>query len=141
MPSAPWQSKSAIQYHCQVPCGIFSDEGRIASILEDAATIRKAVAQSQDLHKKGGFQDVHQMVRWIITKEEHAEKIMRTVSDYLLAQRVKKEALAEQEYHKVLALHHAVMIAAMKAKQSADIAAVENLEKAIAALRPVYEKH
>merc|ERR1712232_784098 len=99
-------------------------------------------AQAQQLHKNGGLQDIHQMVRWIITKEEHAEKIMRTVSDYLLAQRVKKEALKDEHaYYEVLALHHSVMVAAMKAKQSSDMAAVENLEKAIKALRVVYQKH
>ncbi|CAE7859266.1 unnamed protein product [Symbiodinium sp. KB8] len=48
---------SAARCHCQVPCGIFHDDGRIAMILEDAMTIRKAVVQCQDLHKSGKLQD------------------------------------------------------------------------------------
>eukprot|EP00427_Karlodinium_veneficum_P017179 CAMPEP_0169124266 /NCGR_PEP_ID=MMETSP1015-20121227/34230_1 /TAXON_ID=342587 /ORGANISM="Karlodinium micrum, Strain CCMP2283" /LENGTH=165 /DNA_ID=CAMNT_0009187665 /DNA_START=43 /DNA_END=540 /DNA_ORIENTATION=- len=131
---------SVLRCHCQVPCGIFNDDGRIASILEDAQTIRKAVAQSNELHSKGSMQDVHQMVRWIMTKEDHATKIMTTIAEYFLAQKVKKELLSEHDYLEVLALHHAVIVAAMKTKQSSEMAPVEKLEAAIAALRVVYEK-
>merc|ERR1712242_644161 len=121
-----------------VPCGIFFDEGRMAAIMEDAMTIRKAVAQSQELHKGGKLQDLHQMVRWINTKEEHATKIMTTIAEYFLAQKVKKDQLSEHDYHTVLALHHAVMVAAMKTKQSSEMDPVDALDAAIAALRPVY---
>ena len=125
--------------HCQVPCGIFFDEGRIEAITEDAATIRKAVLQSQELHKGGTLQDVHQMVRWINTKEDHASKIMTTISDYFLAQKVKAELLSEEEYKEVLVLHHKVMVAAMKTKQSSETGACDALDAAIQALKPVYE--
>merc|ERR1719316_361052 len=110
-------------------------------MVEDAATIRKSVVQSQELHAAGKLQDIHQMIRWIMTKEEHAQKIMTTVADYFLAQKVKKDQLSEHDYHEVLALHHAVTVAAMKTKQSTDMAVVEALDKAIAALRVVYDKH
>merc|ERR1712151_1453410 len=105
---------------------------------EDAATIRKAVVQSADLHKAGTLQDTHQMIRWITTKEEHATKIMETVGTYFLAQKVEKDLLTEEEYLKVLALHHAVMVAAMKAKQSSELGPVDTLDKAISELEPVY---
>eukprot|EP00913_Durusdinium_trenchii_P001238 g1141.t1 len=117
---------AAVRCHCQVPCGIFHDDGRIAGILEDAMTIRKAVAQ---------------LVRWINTKEEHASKLMHTIAEYFLAQKVKKEQLSEHDYLQVLALHHAVLVAAMKTKQSSEMAPVDALDKAIQALRPVYEKN
>merc|ERR1712187_166672 len=129
-----------VRCHCQVPCGIFHDDGRIASILEDAMTIRKAVAQSQELHRAGKLQDIHQLVRWINTKEEHATKIMTTIAEYFLAQKVKKDQLKHDEYLEVLGLHHAVMVAAMKTKQSSEMGPVDALDKAIVALRPVYEK-
>merc|ERR1719265_1470512 len=119
---------------------MFHDDGRIASILEDAQTIRKAVAQCQALHQAGKLQDIHQMVRWVVTKEEHATKIMTTVAEYFLAQKVKKDQMSEHDYLSVLAVHHAVMVAAMKTKQSSDMAPVDALDKAIAELRPVYEK-
>merc|ERR1719324_1239837 len=105
-----------VRGHCQVPCGIFHDDGRIKSMLEDASTIRKAVVQSAELHQNGGLQDVHQMIRWINTKEAHASSIMTTIGDYFLAQKVKKEALTDAEYKEVLVLHHSVMVAAMKTK-------------------------
>merc|ERR1719215_2248738 len=94
------------------PCGIFTDPLRVQAMVEDAATIRKAVVQSGELHKAGSLQDVHQMMRWIATKEEHAAKIMTTIGDYFLAQKVKKENLTKEEYHEVLALLHSVMVAA-----------------------------
>mmetsp|Transcript_2559 Transcript_2559/g.4368 ORF Transcript_2559/g.4368 Transcript_2559/m.4368 type:complete len:171 (+) Transcript_2559:63-575(+) len=137
---SPLQAPTVARCHCQVPCGIFHDDGRVASILEDAMTIRKAVVQCQDLHKSGKLQDTHQIVRWIVTKEEHATKIMTTVAEYFLAQKVKKDQLTEHDYLQVLALHHAVLVAAMKTKQSSELGAVDALDKAIQALRPVYEK-
>merc|ERR1719310_945867 len=127
-----------VRGHCQVPCGIFHDDGRITSMLEDASTIRKAVVQSADLHKAGALQDVHQMIRWINTKEAHASSIMNTIGEYFLAQKVKKDLLSEAEYKEVLVLHHAVMVAAMKTKQSAELGPVDNWDAAIEALKPVY---
>merc|ERR1711972_285069 len=127
-----------VRFHCQVPCGIFTDPLRVEQMKEDAATIRKAVVQSADLHKAGSLQDIHQLTRWIHTKEEHATKIMETIGTYFLAQKVKKDLLTEEEYLEVLKLHHAVMVAAMKTKQAADLGPVDVLDKAIAELAPMY---
>ncbi len=33
----------------------------------------------------------NQATRWVMTKEDHANKIIGTASDYMLAQRVKEE--------------------------------------------------
>eukprot|EP00927_Polykrikos_kofoidii_P068790 TRINITY_DN64123_c0_g1_i1.p1 TRINITY_DN64123_c0_g1~~TRINITY_DN64123_c0_g1_i1.p1 ORF type:complete len:162 (+),score=35.34 TRINITY_DN64123_c0_g1_i1:51-536(+) len=137
LPFAPLSS--GVRHHCQVPCGIFHDDGRVAQMVEDAQTIRKAVVQSADLHKAGALQDIHQMVRWINTKEAHASNIMTTIGDYFLAQKVKKEMMTDTEYKEVLVLHHAVMVAAMKTKQSSETGAVDALDAAIDALKPVYE--
>mmetsp|Transcript_6543 Transcript_6543/g.16036 ORF Transcript_6543/g.16036 Transcript_6543/m.16036 type:complete len:155 (+) Transcript_6543:70-534(+) len=126
--------------HCQVPCGIFHDDQRVDMMKEDAETIRKAMVQSSELHKANGYQDMHQVMRWINTKEEHAQSIMTTIGDYFLAQKVKKDALSEGEYKDVLVKHHAVMVAAMKTKQTGDIAAADALDAAIAELAPIYGK-
>merc|ERR1719326_841887 len=80
----PTAFASATRFHCQVPCGIFTDNLRIEGMVEDAATIRKAVVQSAELHGAGTLQDLHQVQRWIMTKEEHASKIMTTIADYFL---------------------------------------------------------
>ena len=36
--------------HCQVPCGIFDDPAIVAEIKQAAATVRKAMVQSGELH-------------------------------------------------------------------------------------------
>ena len=38
--------------HCQVPCGIYDDHARIHQMLEDVATIAKAVTQIAELAGK-----------------------------------------------------------------------------------------
>mmetsp|Transcript_48944 Transcript_48944/g.137002 ORF Transcript_48944/g.137002 Transcript_48944/m.137002 type:complete len:156 (-) Transcript_48944:45-512(-) len=129
---------AAWRFHCQVPCGIFTDDLRLKGMVEDAATIRKSVVQAAELQKAGSLQDIHQMVRWIATKEEHAGKIMTTVADYFMAQKVKKDLLSEKEYLEVLAALHAVMVAAMKTKQSSELPAVEALDAALKAVEPMF---
>merc|ERR1712012_239282 len=99
---------------------------------------RKSVVQTAELNKTGSLQDFHQMHRWIATKEEHAAKIMTTIGEYFMAQKVKKDLLTEEQYLETLALLHSVMVAAMKTKQSSELGAVDNLDSALEKLRPLY---
>ena len=128
--------------HCQVPCGIFNDPAMVEDLKQACLTIRKAIVQSNELH--GNYVDTtplnaNQFIRWIMTKEEHANKIISTVSDYCLCQRVKRGSFAtEADYLNALKIHHVVMQAAMKAKQSMDIQACEALEHAVADLAKMY---
>ena len=125
--------------YCQVPCGIFDDPAIVEEIKQAAATIRKAMVQSNELHASGTAQDINQMVRWINTKEEHASKIIKLVGEYCLCQRVKKEVFADdKDYVDALKAHHAVMQAAMKGKQVVDPAAMDVLDHAIDTLAPMY---
>ena len=39
----------SVRSHCQVPCGIFDDPARVAALKEDAATVRKAMVQINEL--------------------------------------------------------------------------------------------
>jgi nickel superoxide dismutase len=120
--------------HCQVPCGIYDDAARIKHMKEDAATIAKAIANINDLAGKQDAQAFNQAARWVVTKEAHASDIISTVSEYFLTQKVKPVvpgADGYEAYLKKLADHHAVMVAAMKTKQSADPATVATLDKAI----------
>lgn len=127
--------------HCQVPCGIYDDAARISHLKEDATTIAKAVASINDL---AGKQDAHafnQATRWVATKEAHATNIIRTVSEYFLTQKVKPVAPGSDGYDaylKKLADHHAVMVAAMKVKQSADPADVATLNQSLDKLATYY---
>jgi len=136
--------------HCQVPCGIFDDPAMVAQMKEDAATIRKAMVKSEELHastikelleRKQSLNDINQITRWIMTKEEHCSKIITTISEYCLCQRVKKDVFASVgDYTDALQAHHAVMQAAMKAKQTMDVAAVDNLDHAIGDFAKMYTK-
>lgn len=123
--------------HCQVPCGIYGDQLRFEQLLEDDRTIAKAQAQLNELgNGEIDAQAVNQMGRWITTKEEHATKIQQTIASYFMAQRIKMD---NPNYVKQLTAAHAVMVHAMKCKQSADPATAKALEKAILDLYRAYE--
>ena len=124
-----------VQAHCQIPCGIYDDHARVHDMLEDAATIKKATVKLAELSGKEDGQSVNQAVRWVSNKESHAQNIIATISDYFLTQRVKPD---QDDYSERLAKHHAVIIAAMKAKQSAASAHADALAKSIEALLDYY---
>jgi nickel superoxide dismutase len=129
---------SVVSAHCQVPCGIFDDHMRVQAMLEDAITIEKSMKLINELNDETDAQSFNQQVRWVMTKEQHAEKIIHTISDYFLAQRVKTDM---EDYTQRLEKHHAVMLAAMKAKQTVDPKTVKQLKKAIEALEDYYPEH
>jgi ubiquitin-small subunit ribosomal protein S27Ae len=127
--------------HCQVPCGIFDDPAMVGQLKEHAATIRKAMVQSGELHATMGLQEMNQIVRWVTTKEDHCSKIIATVGEYCLCQRVKKEVFAnDADYVEALKAHHAVMQAAMKCKQTMDAASCDALDHALGDMSKMYIK-
>lgn len=134
MASLSWQ----VQAHCQIPCGIYDDHARVQSMLEDTTTITKAIKMITELARKTDVQSQNQMVRWVMNKEKHAQNIIETISDYFLSQRVKS---SQKDYTDRLVKHHAVIVAAMKAKQNADAKYAKELQKAIEALAPFYPEH
>ena len=120
--------------HCQVPCGIYGDSARIAAINEDRDTIAKCIAEINRLAGARDANSFNQAVRWVTTKDAHADHIMSVVCDYFLAQKVKPVApgaAGYDDYLKSLAEHHAVIVTAMKTKQSADTKTVADLSNAI----------
>ena len=130
---------SPISYsHCQIPCGIYDDHARVKTMLENVATARKAVDLITELSKKSDVQSNNQIVRWVMSKESHAQNIISTIGDYFLTQRVKPE---QKDYVERLKKHHAVIVTAMKVKQNADMTYVDALEESIEALLPYYPEH
>ena len=125
------------QSHCQVPCGIYDDHARVHAMLEDAATVTKAIAQMNELAGKNDVQDANQMVRWINNKGSHAQNIIETISNYFLTQRVKP---SQEDYAERLKKHHAVIVAAMKAKQGSSAEVAEALTAAIKGIADYYPK-
>ncbi len=126
------------QAHCQIPCGIYDDYARLESMLEDAATVEKSINTMITLTGKMDIQSQNQMVRWVMNKEDHAQKVIDTMSNYFLTQRVNP---SQQDYPERLTHHHAVILAAMKAKQNADMASAKNLKMSISLLAKYYPEH
>jgi nickel superoxide dismutase len=130
--------QSPAQAHCQIPCGIYDDHARVVSMLEDAATVEKSARLIAELSGKSDAQSRNQLVRWIMNKEKHAQKVIATIGDYFLTQRVKP---TQEDYAKRLERHHAVILAAMKSKQNADVKYAKTLKETIEALSSYYPEH
>ena len=81
-------STSSLHAHCQVPCGIYSDDTVLIDLQTHQKTIAKAMNQINELSKDAG-KNANQISRWVTNKEEHATKIQDTMTQYFLAQRVK----------------------------------------------------
>ena len=128
----------AVHAHCQIPCGIYDDYARVQSMLEDVATIEKSTRLINELAGKLDAQSQNQLVRWVMNKERYAQKIISTISDYFLTQRVKP---SQKDYTECLRKHHTVIIAAMKAKQNADVKDAKALKASIDALLSYYPEH
>ncbi len=124
--------------HCQIPCGIYDDHARVQAMLEDVATVEKAVKLIAELSAKTDPQSQNQLVRWVTNKEQHAQNIIATISDYFLTQRVKAK---QKDYKERLVKHHAVIVSAMKVKQNADKSYVDTLKKNVEALLTYYPEH
>ncbi len=124
--------------HCQIPCGIYADHARIESMLEDAATVAKSAKLIAELSGKTDAQSQNQLVRWVMNKEKHAQNVISTISNYFLTQRVKT---SQKDYTERLKKHHAVILAAMKAKQNSDIKYAQSLKEAIEAIAAYYPEH
>jgi ubiquitin len=128
--------------HCQVPCGIFDDPAFVAEIKEACATIRKAMVQINELGTSTPAA-LNQSTRWVMTKEEHCGKIISKVAEYGLCQRVKNDGTvfaSPEDYVDALKAHHAVMQAAMKAKQTVDVAGADALDHAVGDFAKMYVK-
>lgn len=127
--------------HCQIPCGIFEDELRVEAMEEDITTIEKSMREITSLSAKSPV-NYNQLVRWVVNKEDHANKIMALVSDYFLSQRVKKPAEATgdeyQTYLTQLTLLHEITVTSMQAKQTTDLAKVEKLRELVGKFRVAY---
>jgi len=127
--------------HCQVPCGIYSDDTVLIDLHTHQTTIEKAMGQITVLSKDAG-KNANQISRWVTNKEEHATKIQNTMTQYFLAQRVKLgEADSDKEaYLKKITLIHQIIVHAMKCKQTTDVENAKNLHSAIDAFTKAYAK-
>ena len=122
--------------HCQVPCGVYTDQLRFEQMLEDQTTIEKSSKLILELSKKDDGQSHNQLARWVATKESHASKIQKIIAEYFFTQRIKSSS---KHYEKLLKGAHSVMVAAMKCKQSTETSAANDLKSSILAFQKIYE--
>lgn len=125
--------------HCQVPCGIFGDETRFTSLSEHIVTMEKAMNQINALSEDPA-PNVNQLVRWVTTKEDHANEFAEVVTKYFLQQRIKlNEADSNEEaYLNKLSLCHQLLVGAMKCKQTTDTATTDALKKTLKEFEDAY---
>ncbi len=127
--------------HCQIPCGIYDDEGRFDAISEHITTIEKSMKEIERLSAEAK-PNMNQIVRWVNNKELHADELSEIVTYYFMAQRVKlpvdNDAKAYDDYIKKLTRLHRMLVYAMKAKQTTDLANVQELRSLLDKFHKIY---
>jgi len=127
--------------HCQVPCGIYTDELRFEMFEEHIATLEKSMKEIVRLSNEGE-KNYNQIVRWVTNKDLHADEFSDIVTYYFLAQRVKpvedKTSAEYTAYVQKLTLLHEMMVYAMKAKQTTDLSHIEKLRSLVAQFHEAY---
>lgn len=120
--------------HCEIPCGIYGDSLRVALLYEHIETIEKSMKQ---IIKLSAEEEVsyNQVVRWVMNKEDHANKIQEIVSQYFMHQRIKPKDSSQTgeyaKYIKQLTLMHQLSVYAMKAKQSTHLIYIEKMREVL----------
>ena len=130
-------SISTASAHCEIPCGIYDDQLRAQLIAEHASTIEKSMKQIMALSKADPV-NYNQLVRWVSNKEDHATEIQHIVSQYFMTQRIKAD---QKKYSEKLMALHKILIAAMKCKQTTDLANVAALRKHLEEFKTLYFAH
>jgi nickel superoxide dismutase len=127
--------------HCEVPCGIYDDSVRVALIYEHISTIEKAMNNINEISQEAN-PNYNQLIRWVMNKESHAEKLQDIVSQYFLHQRIKLTDPSDQEkydkYVKSLTLLHEMLVYAMNTKQTTDLSFIEKLRTTVHSFEEVY---
>jgi len=96
--------------------------------------VKEAMNQINEIQSSDSI-NYNQLVRWINTKEKHAELIQEIADQYFLTQRVKFAEPSDKEkyagYINQLTYLHQLIVYSMKAKQSTDLVQINNLSNAI----------
>ena len=109
--------------HCEIPCGIYDDEMRIEMLREHITTIEKSMNQVILLEKDAN-RKANQLTRWVMNKEQHADKLQEIVSQYFMTQRLTPDS---KNYASKLQLLHEMLLAGRKSKQATDLEQVKRL--------------
>ncbi len=115
--------------HCQIPCGIYDDSMVFTQLEQHITTIEKSMQEIS------ATDNMHDVTRWTVNKEEHAQKIQDIMAQYFLAQRLKPDVT---NYLPQLMRIHQITIDAMKAKQTTDLKYVESLRMLVDSYEKLY---
>ncbi len=130
-----------LRAHCEIPCGIYDDELRIALLKEHCDTIEKSMKMIGELSAAKEI-NYNQLIRWVSNKESHADELQHIVTQYFMTQRVKPapdgDEAVREKYSKQLSLLHRMLVGAMKAKQTIDPVHVEELRRLIEEFAGLY---
>jgi len=137
---APVPAPAPAPGHCQIPCGIYGDDTRFAILAEHITTIEKSMKQIAELQQAPG-ENANQLVRWVNNKETHADEYAAILAEYFLQQRIKTAEAdsAPDAYAAKLANIHAMMVLAMKCKQTIDTAHTDALAEKLHAFAHLYK--
>ena len=126
--------------HCQIPCGIYDDDARFEQFAENLKTVEKAMIQIKTLSKNKKT-NINQLVRWVQTKEKHADDNARIITHYFMAQRIKVESDSSSEYDgyiKKITTLHRMLVYTMKTKQTVDTENITKLRKLLTQFKISY---
>lgn len=127
--------------HCQVPCGIYNDKMYFDMLEENIDTIEKATREIMK-YQKAKDKNYNQFVRWINTKDIHADYIMEIVAEYFFAQRIErpgeKDKSVYEVYNMKLELLHKITVYAMKTKQLLDMKNIKVLRDTVDKFEKLY---
>lgn len=138
-------TSSRLDAHCQIPCGIYDDNLRFSLLRENVTTIEKSMNQIVELSAAAPRND-NQITRWVMNKDAHADALTEIVTAYFLAQRIApvdaSDAHAFEDCNAKLRALHGMIVEAMKAKQTTDLAHVAALRGLIDEFQSLYaHKH
>ncbi|HUV64086.1 MAG TPA: superoxide dismutase [Ni], partial [Sedimentisphaerales bacterium] len=116
-------------------------EARLGAMAEHITTIEKSMKEIERLSAEAK-PNMNQIVRWVNNKEQHADEFSEIVTYYFMAQRVKLpvegDTKAYNDYIKKLTLLHRMLVHAMKAKQTTDLANVQELRSLLEQFHGAY---
>jgi nickel superoxide dismutase len=132
---------AVVRSHCQVPCGIYDDHARIDMIAENITTIEKCMSSIASLSGQKPL-NMNQIVRWIDTKEAHADDTAHIITHYFMAQRLKPVDVSSKneydEYVTQLRCLHEMLFYSMKAKQSTDTGNIAKMKALLGRFEKMY---
>lgn len=127
--------------HCEIPCGIYGDRIRIDLLREHFETVRTSMQAIRKL-EAAESPNANQLVRWVVNKEDHANKIQEVVYQYFMNQRITPvdpgDKQAFEKYVTQITQLHQMLVQSMKCKQTTDETHVDTLQSLLKAFEKSY---